>query len=116
MLPLLPFTNLNYFSISQHLNLLFENDRYFSALSPLERELSFRTEMVCIKAHVYYFSIVEFFKGLYYSYYKTIVDANSLKEGLHLLLYDNVTEYPSTMNTLRRFNLYPEVCVLRLST
>ena len=93
---------------------MFENDRYFSALSPLERELSFRTEMVCIEPQIYYYNIVEFFKGLYYSYYKTIVGANSLKEGIHFLLYDNVTEYPSTINTLRRFNLYPEVCVLGL--
>ena len=34
------------FTHSQHLYHLFENDRFFSALSPLERDLSYRTEMV----------------------------------------------------------------------
>ncbi len=38
-----------------------------------------------------------------------MINADTVSEGLHTIMYDNVTEYGQTINTLKRFNLYPEV-------
>ena len=73
---------------------LFENERHFSHLATIERDMSFRTEM-----------------GLYYSYYKDLIHADTYKEGFNKILNDEKTEYPSTINVLKRFNLWPEMMV-----
>lgn len=88
----------------KHVENLFENDKHFSHLSNIERELSFRTE-----------------SGLYYYYFKSLVvdqDLNPIDNStslIHLVntvfINDNRTEYPDTINSLQRFNLYPELAL-----
>ncbi|KAM8983030.1 protein C-mannosyl-transferase DPY19L3 isoform 3-T4 [Ara ararauna] len=71
---------------------LHENDLWFSNIKEVEREISFRTEC-----------------GLYYSYYKQMIQAASIQQGLHDLVYDNKTESVRTINILERMNVYQEV-------
>ncbi|KAM8893619.1 protein C-mannosyl-transferase DPY19L3 isoform 1-T1 [Spinachia spinachia] len=71
---------------------LHENDLWFSNIKEMEREISFRTEC-----------------GLYYSYYKQMLQAPSIQEGLSNLIHDNLTESKRTINLLQRMNIYQEV-------
>ncbi|XP_051918627.1 probable C-mannosyltransferase DPY19L3 isoform X4 [Hippocampus zosterae] len=73
-------------------NTLHENLLWFQQLTEVEREISFRTEC-----------------GLYYSYYKQMLNAPSIKEGLSELIHDNLTESKRTINLLQRMNIYQEV-------
>lgn len=38
-----------------------------------------------------------------------MITAPTVVQGMYEVMYDNVTEYPLTINVLKRFNLYPEV-------
>ena len=49
--------------------------------------------------------------GLYYSYFKSMVDAPTWWEGFDELIHDTRSEHPKTINVLKRFNLYPEFVV-----
>ncbi|KAJ7419463.1 putative C-mannosyltransferase DPY19L3 [Willisornis vidua] len=80
------------FVTSVYVATLHENDLWFSNIKEVEREISFRTEC-----------------GLYYSYYKQMVQAPSILQGLHGLVYDNKTESVRTINILERMNVYQEV-------
>ncbi|XP_054475052.1 LOW QUALITY PROTEIN: probable C-mannosyltransferase DPY19L3 [Anoplopoma fimbria] len=71
---------------------LHENDLWFSNIKEVEREITFRTEC-----------------GLYYSYYKQMLQAPSIQEGLSDLIHDNLTESKRTINLLQRMNIYQEV-------
>ncbi|XP_056881553.1 probable C-mannosyltransferase DPY19L3 isoform X2 [Takifugu flavidus] len=71
---------------------LHENDLWFSNIKEVEREISFRTEC-----------------GLYYSYFKQMLRAPSVQQGLFELTNDNLTESKRTINLLQRMNIYQEV-------
>ena len=61
-------------------------------LQEVEREISFRTE-----------------QGLYYSYFKHLVKAPTLSQGIAELRQDNLTEHTNTINIWKRFNIYQEL-------
>lgn len=96
-----------------HVKTLYENDRHFSHLSNIEREMCFRSEMVSIRIlfcqKLQLLQVFCLLQGLYYSFYKRMVSSPFFKDGLYELTYDNLTEYPDTINALSKFNIHPEV-------
>ena len=64
----------------------------FVYLQEVEREISFRTE-----------------QGLYYSYYKALIQSPTLSEGIESLKNDNLTEHTRTINIFQRFNIHQEL-------
>ena len=58
----------------------------------MEREISFRTE-----------------SGLYYSYFKHLVNAESVLVGKQELTKDNLTEHLNSINIFSRFNIHQEL-------
>ncbi|XP_068117382.1 protein C-mannosyl-transferase DPY19L3 isoform X2 [Hyperolius riggenbachi] len=77
---------------SYYLATLHENDLWFSNIKEVEREISFRTEC-----------------GLYYSYYKQMLHAPTIMQGITDLIHDNKTESMRTINILERMNVYQEL-------
>lgn len=49
--------------------------------------------------------------GFYYSYFKALTDEPNFSIGYNRLLYDNLTEYPNTINAIHKFNIVPEVII-----
>ena len=45
--------------------------------------------------------------GFYYSFYEDVVAADTIGEAFDVLLRDNRSEHPDTINALGRFNIYP---------
>ncbi|SOV13449.1 conserved Plasmodium membrane protein, unknown function [Plasmodium sp. gorilla clade G2] len=48
-------------------------------------------------------------ESFYFSFYNDIVKSNTFLEGINCLLKDNRSEYPDTINAIKRFNIYPEI-------
>ncbi|XP_076372362.1 protein C-mannosyl-transferase DPY19L3-like [Tachypleus tridentatus] len=79
-------------SYSWYMETLHENEYWFTNIGEVEREISFRTE-----------------QGLYYSYYKHLINSPSIIKGVQQLMRDNFTECGRTINILNRFNIYQEI-------
>ena len=80
------------YKFSGFLAQLHENDMWFSEITEVEREISFRTE-----------------QGLYYSYFKQLIKADSFLVGVSQLASDNKTESTNTINIMQRFNIHQEI-------
>uniref|UniRef100_A0A0K0E1E3 D-alanyl-D-alanine carboxypeptidase n=1 Tax=Strongyloides stercoralis TaxID=6248 RepID=A0A0K0E1E3_STRER len=76
---------------------LHEGQLWFSNIRKIEQEISLRTE-----------------SGLYYSYYKEILQKKDLIKGIYALTNDTKTEWPRSINIMERFNIYQEILLASL--
>ncbi len=70
-----------------------KTDTSFSLQNPFERRLQLYSE-----------------QAFYYSFYEDLVHAESMVDGVRELFNESRSEYPSHINAIERFNIYPEVC------
>ncbi|XP_051879813.1 probable C-mannosyltransferase DPY19L4 isoform X2 [Pristis pectinata] len=75
-----------------YLSTFHERKFWFSSRQDLEREISFQAD-----------------SGLYYYYYKKMLQATSIQEGFFELTHDNKTLSLRTLNSVQQIGLYPEV-------
>jgi hypothetical protein len=54
-------------------------------------------------------SIFRMENAFYYSFYDQLVQADSTRDALRLLLWDRLSEAPDVINALRRFNIHQEL-------
>lgn len=80
-----------------YMYILHETRLWFSNIRQVEKEISFRTET-----------------GLYYSYFKQVLQEPNLGSALKNLLSDKLTEAPNEINLLQRLNIYQEVFIALL--
>ena len=66
--------------------------------------MTFRTEM---GLYYYYFKVGSPLHNFLTALTQVLVTADSVGEGVQQLYRNNLTEFPLTINTLKRFNLYP---------
>uniref|UniRef100_A0A0N5C083 C-mannosyltransferase n=1 Tax=Strongyloides papillosus TaxID=174720 RepID=A0A0N5C083_STREA len=84
---------------SYYIYSIHEAQLWFSNIRKIEQEISLRTE-----------------SGLYYSYYKEILQKKNLINGIISLTNDTRTEWPRSINLLERFNIYQEIILASLYT
>ncbi|XP_069777957.1 probable C-mannosyltransferase DPY19L4 isoform X5 [Narcine bancroftii] len=75
-----------------YLSTFHERKFWFSSRQDIEREISFQAD-----------------SGLYYYYYKKMLQATSIQEGFFELTHDNKTLSLRTLNSVQQIGLYPEV-------
>ena len=51
---------------------------------------------------------------MYYSYYKTLVEAENILEGFKKVESDNISEYPNVIDATQKYSILPEVRILIL--